>query len=124
MQLDRLREFALSLPRASRSEQWGGVAFKVGGRVFLHLVLDGMTVESVVFKCEPAGFAGLTEIDGITQAPYFARRHWVAVADPTVLPRGELERRIRRSYDLVVAKLPKKVRAALMAVPDPGGRTG
>jgi len=122
MQLDRLREFALSLPHTNSSVQWGGVAFKVEGKVFLHIVLDETIVESVVFKCEPDEFDGLAEVDGIAQAHYFARRHWVAVADLAVLPAAELQRRIRHSYDLVVAKLPKKLQAALMAPPRYGAR--
>ncbi len=122
MQLAGLRLFALSLPHTAPSEQWGGVAFKVEGKVFLHVVLDGMTIESIVFKCEPGEFDALTEIDGIAQAPYFAKRHWVAMADSGALPAGELHRRIRRSYDLVVAKLPKKVQAALAGGAESGGR--
>ena len=113
MQLASLRGFALSLPHTSPSEQWGGVAFKVEGKVFLHVVMDAMTIESVVFKCEPNDFDVLTDIDGVAQAPYFAKRHWVAVTDPGALPAAELRRRIRHSYDLVVAKLPKKVQVAL-----------
>ncbi|MES1168204.1 MAG: MmcQ/YjbR family DNA-binding protein, partial [Oleiharenicola lentus] len=61
----------------------------------------------------PDEFDGLTEIDGIMQAPYCAKRHWVRIADPSVLPEKELLARVRRSYDLVVAKLPKKVQATL-----------
>ena len=59
------------------------------------------------------------DIDGITQAPYCAKRHWVRVGDLGALPTPELKRRIRRSYDLVVAKLPKKVQASLAAPPGP-----
>jgi len=68
----------------------------------------------VTFKCAPdQEFDELTDIDGITQAPYCAKRHWVRVADLAAIPAAELERRIVRSYDLVVAKLPKKEQAKL-----------
>ena len=79
----------------------------------LILALDGETIDGVVFKCTPGEFDDLTDIDGVTQAPYCAKRHWVRVGDLAALPASEMERRIRRSYDLVVAKLPKKVRATL-----------
>lgn len=115
MQLHALRRFALSLPHTRASAQWGGMAFKVEEKVFLHVVLDGAVIESVVFKCTPEEFDALTDIDGIVQAPYFARRHWVALADLAALSPGELQRRIHRSYDLVVARLPKKVQAAIAA---------
>ncbi len=114
MRLDSLRQFALSLPHTRSSEQWGGLAFKVEEKVFLFVGLDAATIESVVFKCPPDEFDALTDIDGITQAPYFAKRHWVRVADLLALPAGELEQRIRRSYELVVANLPKKVQALLV----------
>lgn len=113
MQLEALRKFALALPHTSVSEQWGGQAFKVEGKVFLHVVLDAATIESVIFKCTPEEFDDLVDIDGIAQAPYFAKHHWVSMSDTLALPATELERRIRRSFDLVVAGLPKKVQAAL-----------
>ena len=55
--------------------------------------------------------SAVTEI--FAQAPYCAKRHWVRVSDEGALSTEELERWIRRSYDLVVAKLPKKMREAL-----------
>ena len=114
MRLAALRQFALALPSTSWVKQWGEcLVFKVAGKMFLILALDGETIEGVVFKCTPEEFADLTEIDGITQAPYCAKRHWVRVGDLGALPATELERRIRRSYELVVAKLPKKTQATL-----------
>lgn len=114
MRLHQLRQFALSLPHTAWVKQWGEcLVFKVAGKMFLILVLDGETIDGVVFKCTPDEFDELTEIDGITQAPYCAKRHWVRVNDLLALPAAELERRIRRSYDLVVAKLPKKTQAML-----------
>ena len=114
MRLPVLRQFALSLPHVTGVKQWGEcLVFKVAGKMFLILVLDAETIDGVVFKCTPDEFDALTEIDGIIQAPYCAKRHWVRVSDLEALPAAELERRIRRSYDLVVAKLPKKTQAAL-----------
>jgi len=122
MQFRDLRAFALSLPHTRPSEQWGGVAFKVVEKVFLFVAPDGEAVEAVVFKCTPEEFDDLTQTDGIAQAPYFAKRLWVRVEDLSALPPGELQRRIRRSYDLVVARLPKHVRATLAAAPPPASR--
>jgi predicted DNA-binding protein (MmcQ/YjbR family) len=114
MRLPALRQFALSMPHTTWIKQWGEcLVYKVAGKMFLILALDAETIEGVVFKCLPEEFDELTDIDGITQAPYCAKRHWVRVADLDAMPAAELERRIRRSYDLVVAKLPKKIQAAL-----------
>ena len=38
---------------------------------------------------------------------------WVKVGDLAALPSPELERYLRRSYDLVAAGLPKKTRVTL-----------
>lgn len=114
MRLDRLRNFALALPHATVVKQWGEcLVFKVAGKMFLILVLDGGTVERLTFKVTPEEFAELTEIDGISQAPYCAKRMWVQVADLAALPEPVLNARIRRSYDLVAAGLPQKTRLAL-----------
>ncbi len=116
MRLTALRQFALSLPQTTWVKQWGEcLVYKVAGKMFLIIVLDGETIDGVVFKCTPEEFEELTDIDGITQAPYCAKQHWVRVSDLAALSAAELERRIRRSYDLVVAKLPKKTQATLAA---------
>jgi len=113
MRLDRLKTFALAQPQTTVVQQWGGLVFKVVGKVFLMIILDGEVITGVTFKCTPEEFDELTETDGIDQAPYCAKRLWVCVEDPVALPEKELLARIRRSYDLVVAKLPKKVQAQL-----------
>jgi len=114
MRLERLQAFALALPQTTVVKQWGeNLVFKVAGKVFLLVSLDGELADGVTFKCTRDEFAELTEIDGIGQAPYFAKRLWVAVGDLTALPAPEIERRIRHSYDLVAAGLPKKIRATL-----------
>jgi len=114
MRLDRLKAFALALPQTTVVKQWGEcLVFKVAGKMFLIIALDGEIIEGVIFKCTPEEFDELTGFDGITQAPYCAKRLWVRVGDLAVLPESQLQARIRRSYDLVVAKLPKKVQATL-----------
>jgi predicted DNA-binding protein (MmcQ/YjbR family) len=114
MRLESLKACALALPQTMFVKQWGEhLVFKVAGKMFLIVALDGTLAEGATFKCTPEEFDELVEIDGIAQAPYCAKRHWVHVADLDTLPAAEFARRIRRSYDLVVAKLPKKVQASL-----------
>ncbi len=115
MRLERLKAFALSLPQTKVVSQWGSLVFKVGEKAFFLIGLDGDLMDGVVFKCTPAEFDELTAIDGIGQAPYFAKRMWVRVDEPSVLAEPDLQARIRRSYGLVVANLPKKVQATLVA---------
>jgi predicted DNA-binding protein (MmcQ/YjbR family) len=42
-----------------------------------------------------------------------ARAQWVSLEPGTSLPAAELKRLLRQSYDLVVARLPKKMQAEL-----------
>lgn len=120
MRLDRLRTFALALPQTTVVKQWGEcLVFKVAGKMFLIIALDGNLIDGVVFKCSPDEFDGLTGIDGVIQAPYCAKRHWVRVGDIDAFPEKELSALLRHSYDLVVAKLPRKVQATLPP-PAPG----
>lgn len=113
MRLERLKPYALGLPQTKVVSQWGGLVFKVVEKMFFMISLDGETISGVIFKCTPDEFAELTEIDGIGQAPYCAKRMWVRVEDLAALPEHELNDRIRHSYDLVVAKLPKKIQVTL-----------
>ena len=114
MRLDQIRKFALVLRQTTVVKQWGEcLVFKVAGKMFLIIALDGETIDGVVFKCTPDEFDELTEIDGITQAPYCAKRMWVRISDLDAISAKELQARIKRSYDLVVAKLPKKIQATL-----------
>jgi len=113
MLLDRLQAHALSLPHVTVVAQWGGLVYKVAGKVFLVLGLDGQLLEGVCFKCTPDEFDALTDLDGIAQAPYFAKRHWVKLSDPAALPEPQLLERIRHSHALVAAGFPKKTRTAL-----------
>ncbi len=122
MRLDRLRTFALGLPQTTVVKQWGEcLVFKVAGKMFFLIALDAGVIDGVIFKCKPEEFDGLTDIDGVIQAPYCAKRHWVRVGDLDAIPEKELSALVRHSYDLVVAKLPRKVRATLPP-PAPGFR--
>ena len=118
MRLASLRHFALALPQATVVRQWGeNLVFKVAGKMFLLISLDGELIESIAFKTAPADFRRLTDIDGIVPAPYLARASWVEVQDLGVLPAAEWEKNVRASYVLVRGKLPKKARAKLDPLP-------
>ena len=65
------------------------------------------------FKCTPETFAELTERPYIVPAPYLARAHWVAFQKADALTRAETKKLLRQSYDLVFARLPKKMQAEL-----------
>jgi predicted DNA-binding protein (MmcQ/YjbR family) len=65
------------------------------------------------FKCDDETFATLIEREGVIPAPYLARAKWVALERFDSLPARELTPLVKRSYELVAAKLPKSTRAGL-----------
>lgn len=114
MNYDQVREYCLSLPHVTEGIQWEkDLLFRIGNKMFTVLSLDADSPHRMSFKCTPEEFAELTERQGIDPAPYAARYHWVALTSFDALPRAELKRLIKDSYEMVKAKLPKKVLAGL-----------
>ena len=117
MDVDWLREVCLAFPNATEQIQWGDdLLFKVGGKMFAITPLIPAPV-CLSFKASPESFAELTERPNIIPAPYLARAQWVALQTKDALPAGELSKLLRESYELVAAKLPKKIRDSLSARP-------
>jgi len=106
---DGYAAFVTGLPAVTLHEQWEALVAKVGGKVFC-LLGDGSG--DIVIKVGEIAFDGLTELDGIGQAAYFAKRQWVRIA-PGALEPELLEGYIRESHRLVAAKLTRKLRAEL-----------
>jgi len=112
MNIEWVRRCSMSLPHATEIVQWNALVFKIGGKIFAILALEPAKTW-LSFKCDPEQFADLVERPGVIQAPHFARNHWVALETEDALSAAETKRLVRTSYDLVLAKLPRKTRAAL-----------
>ena len=113
MDIEGVRKYCLSLPHATEDVQWGdNLLFRISHKIFAVIALDHMPT-CMSFKCTAEEFAELTEREGIIPAPYMARNHWVMLETLDVLPPAELKQRIRNSYELVAARLPKKARVEL-----------
>ena len=114
MDIEAIRTYCLSLPHVTEDVKWGNdLVFCLGGKMFAVVVLDAASPVKVTFKCTPEMFAELTEQEHLTPAPYAARYHWVALQSYDALSTRELKTRIKDSYEMVWAKLPKKVRHSL-----------
>ena len=120
MDVEQLRKICLAFPGATEQIQWGDdLLFKVRGKMFAITPLIPASV-CLSFKVTPENFAELTERPGIIPAPYLARAKWIALESRDALTPSELAPLLRASYDLVVAKLPRKARESLGASkPDP-----
>ena len=114
MDLEKIRQYCLSLPHVTERVQWGNdLLFCIGGKMFAVAGLDATYPTKLSFKCTPEKFAELVEQEGIIPAPYVARYHWVALEDLNALPQKELKALLQTAYQLVHDKLPKKIRDGL-----------
>ena len=114
MNIDQLRKLCLSFPAATEQIQWGDdLLFKVAGKMFAVTALEPARVW-LSLKVTPENFAELTERPGIIPAPYLARAKWIALESRDALSAAELATLLRSSYALVVAKLPRKTRDAIL----------
>ncbi|HXE34631.1 MAG TPA: MmcQ/YjbR family DNA-binding protein [Verrucomicrobiae bacterium] len=122
MDIDWIRDLCLSFPKTTEQIQWGDdLVFKVAGKIHAVTVLKPAKIW-LCFKVSPEKFAELTERPGIIPAPYLARAKWIALETKDALPADELAFLLRESYDMVVAKLPKKTREALASGKGPRRR--
>jgi predicted DNA-binding protein (MmcQ/YjbR family) len=113
MDIEAIRKYCLSLPHSTEGMQWGdNLLYRIGEKIFTIVALDH-TPPQLSFKCTSEEFAELVEREGIIPAPYMARNHWVLLETPDSLPRAELKRLIKDSYDMVAAKLTKRARVEL-----------
>ena len=113
MNVDQLRKLCLSFPGATEQIQWGyDLVFKVGGKMFAITPLEPAPV-CLSFKVTPENFTELTERGGVIPAPYLARAQWIALESREALSPTELTPLLREAYELVRAKLPRKLRDSL-----------
>lgn len=110
MDIESLRAYCLSFPETTEKLQWGNdLCFKVRDKMFTVAALDFGAVPRLCFKCSPETFAELVEREGIAPAPYVGRYKWVGLETLETLSARELKTLIAASYELVAAKLPKKL---------------
>ena len=106
----------LALPGAWRDQPWGDtVVVKVGPKIFAFLgALDhGDDAASIGLKCgdREAADLWLERYPGsVTPMPYLARYGWNSFALDGTIDDDELAERVKDSYALVVARLPRSQR--------------
>jgi len=117
MDVESIRRYCLSFPHAKENLQWDDdLCFKVKGKIFMMLNLDSVP-QRLCFKATPEKFADLIENEDIVRAPYVGRYKWVMLERLDVLPEAELEDLIRKSYEMVAAKLPRTAHRSKPAKP-------
>jgi predicted DNA-binding protein (MmcQ/YjbR family) len=119
---DDVLDVCTGMPGAAEDYPFGdGVAvFKVGGRIFALVPLEGDPA-SVSLKADPGLALELrARYPAVRPGYHLNKRHWNTVDLDGSVDDGELEWMISHSYELIVARLPRAVRASL----EPAGGTG
>jgi predicted DNA-binding protein (MmcQ/YjbR family) len=90
--------------------------FKVGNRMFALVSLDG-NPGSVNLKCDPGlALDWRARYPAVRPGYHQDKRHWNTVELDGSIDDDELREMIDHSYDLVVSRLPRKVRAEILDI--------
>lgn len=109
MDFERARALCRTFPGCTEDVKWGAdLVFSVGGKMFA-VTGDEVPAQGMSFKVDDERFLELTDRPGIIPAPYMARAKWIYVERPDALGDDEGLALVRRSYELVFAKLTKKL---------------
>ena len=108
MNFEEAKILCRSFPSVTEDTKWGNdLVFSIGDKMFA--VTNLGEASGISFKVEDDRFLELTDRPGIIPAPYLARAKWVYVEDAKALSDAEAAGLLRRSYELVFAKLTKKL---------------
>ncbi|HEY4201342.1 MAG TPA: MmcQ/YjbR family DNA-binding protein [Devosiaceae bacterium] len=108
---DGFESFTLSLPAVTIVHQWGDSSVaKVGDKMFAML---SPGPAGLCFKVTEFTFDMLTDLEGVTQAPYLAKRGWVSVTGSAPLSDDDLRAYVMEAHRAIASKLTRKMRQEL-----------
>jgi predicted DNA-binding protein (MmcQ/YjbR family) len=119
MDNERIRQICMALPHVAETLNWGRHLVywagdrDIGGKMFAMTDLDGTGFGVLWFHCGAERFHELLEIEGISASPYLAKAHWITVERWDVLRPRQIEEELRKAYDLIFARLPKRTKTVL-----------
>jgi predicted DNA-binding protein (MmcQ/YjbR family) len=114
MNIEEYRNYCIKKTGVSEEFPFNDIAlvFKVAGKMFA--LIDVEKFESISLKCDPEKGVELREqFSGINYAYHFSKKHWIGVSTDGSVPEKMMYELIDHSYDLVVSKLPKKLKEEL-----------
>jgi len=112
MDIESIRSICTQLPHVTEDVKWGDdLCFMIGDKMFC--VTNFNPPLKVSVKVTDEEFAELSNSPGIIPAPYVARYKWILIEDMSRFNDKEWKHYVVQSYNLVKAKLPKKVVAQL-----------
>ncbi|MEO7493522.1 MAG: MmcQ/YjbR family DNA-binding protein [Massilia sp.] len=108
MNVETARALCRTFPGCTEDLKWGHViVYSVGTKMFATCPHEPKPLQ-MSFKVEDERFLELTDRPGIVPAPYLARMKWVQVK-AAALSDAEAAGLLRRAYELVFARLTKKL---------------
>ena len=108
MNLESLRNYCYSLPLVTEDVKWKtNLCFMVSGKIFCIAGFDSPFQASL--KVGEEEYEELSAREGIMPAPYLARYKWILVKDSNALNQNQWEHYISQSYELVKAKIKKRI---------------
>ena len=111
MNIEDVREYALTLSGASEDMPYGPdwLIFRIEGKIFLHIWLESPEPTCAVKLPPEVGLSLREHYDGVRPAYHLNKTHWNDIYWEMI--DDELTKQwIRQSYELVLSKLPKKLR--------------
>jgi predicted DNA-binding protein (MmcQ/YjbR family) len=112
MTVGDLRDICILLPHSTEDIKYGtDLCFSVGKKIFCGTRIEGDFRTGI--KCNESDFAFLIEREGIAPMPRLSTTFWIRIEKANSLSMPEWKQYVKKSYDLIVAGLPKKVRQSL-----------
>jgi predicted DNA-binding protein (MmcQ/YjbR family) len=114
MNADEFHIAALDLPGAAFDVKWGSErTYCIGGKIFATAGRLGDPNPLYGFKASDLTFELLLDQGLARPMPYIGRAKWALLVRHNALPPDELMTYVKRSYDMIAAKLTKAVRVSL-----------
>ncbi|MEP1032221.1 MmcQ/YjbR family DNA-binding protein [Ekhidna sp.] len=118
MNIEEFRDYCITKPGTTEETPFGPdtLVFKVLGKMYALTGID--TFEFINLKCDPEYAMELREkYDGSIRPGYHMnKQQWNSVYTDGVVPDTLIRQLIDDSYDLIVAKLPKKDKEQLKSL--------
>jgi predicted DNA-binding protein (MmcQ/YjbR family) len=113
MHTEDIQVICEKMPYITTDIKWAhDLVFSIGGKMFCVVGLD-QSPTTASFKVTDEEFEELCNRPGFKPAPYMARYKWVFIDDINKLKPTDWQQYLQQSYELVLAKLPPKIKKQL-----------
>ena len=115
MHVEAFREYCLAKPGATEDMPFGEghLVFKIADKMFALLTLEEVP-PAANLKCDPDRALELRDrYEQVRPGYHMNKKHWNTVEIASGIPEAELRKMIDHSYELVVQRLSKALRAKI-----------